>query len=59
MSQIKQLNRYLEDCQCNLGFLICHKKPKKDKFLINKNKIFILEKEELKKIPKLIDGRIV
>ncbi|MBU4070339.1 MAG: hypothetical protein KJ646_05125 [Nanoarchaeota archaeon] len=58
MSQIKQLNRYLEDCRCTLGFLICHKKPKKDKFLINKNKIFILEKEELKKIPKLIDGTV-
>ena len=58
ISQIKQLNRYLEDCECNLGFLICHKKPKKDKFLIGKNKIFVLEKEELEKLPKLIDGLV-
>ena len=34
ISQIKQLNKYLEDCDCNLGFLICNKKPKKDKLLI-------------------------
>ncbi len=56
ISQINQLNKYLEDCLCNLGFLICHKKPKKDKFLINKNSIFVLEKEELNRVPKLIDG---
>ncbi len=54
ISQIKQLNKYLEDCNCNLGFLICHKKPRKDKFLIGKNKIFVLIKEELKQIPKLM-----
>jgi len=51
--QIRQLNKYLKDCKCNLGILICHKKPKKDKFLIDKNKIFILEKQELNKIPKI------
>lgn len=54
-----QLNKYLEDCGCNLGFLICHNKPKKDKFLIGKNEIFILDKEELNKIPNLIDGSVV
>lgn len=56
ISQINQLNKYLEDCECKLGFLICHKKPKKDKFLINKNKIFILNKEELNKIPIIMSG---
>ena len=59
ISQIKQLNKYLEDCECNLGFLICRNKPKKDKFLIGKNKIFILVVEELDKLPKLIDGSVV
>jgi hypothetical protein len=58
-NQITQLNRYLEDTNCNLGFLICHKKPKKDRFLIGKNKIFLLEKEETKNIPFLIDGLVV
>jgi len=53
ISQINQLNKYLEDCDCNNGVLICHKKPKKDTFLIDKNKIIILEKQELAKIPKL------
>lgn len=52
-SQVKQLNRYLENLETNLGILICHKKPKKDKFIIGKNKIFILEKKELYKIPKI------
>lgn len=55
-SQIRQLNKYLEDCDCNLGFLICRNKPKKDKFLIDKNKIIILNETELNKICKLIDG---
>ena len=36
-SQVKQLNKYLEDLDTNLGLLICHKKPKKDSFLIDKN----------------------
>lgn len=58
ISQVMQLNKYLEDCECNIGFLICHNKPKKDKFLIGKNKIFILDKGELNKIPSLIDGTI-
>ena len=53
--EIKQLKKYLEDCKCNLGFLICHTKPKKDKFLTDENKIFILESEELNKIPELIN----
>lgn len=56
ISQIKQLNRYLEDCNCNLGLLICHKKPKKDKFLIGKNRVLVLEESELSKIPNLIKG---
>ena len=55
-SQINQLNRYLEDMGCNFGFLICHKKPKKDKFIIGENKIIILMKDELNKIPELISG---
>jgi Holliday junction resolvase len=54
ISQVKQLNKYLEDCNCELGFLICRKKPKKDKFLIGKNKIFILEDSEISKIPELM-----
>ncbi|MBT3397572.1 hypothetical protein HOA55_03725 [archaeon] len=49
-AQINQLNKYLEDFNCNLGFLICHHKPKKNKFLIGKNKIIILEDSELKKV---------
>jgi hypothetical protein len=50
ISQVKQLNKYLEDLNCRVGLLICHKKSKKDKFIIGKNKIFILEKQELNKI---------
>ncbi len=53
-AQINQLNRYLEDCNCGLGFLICHTKPKKDNFIIGKNRIFILNKDELNKIPYLM-----
>lgn len=55
ISQVKQLNKYLEDIGINLGFLVCLKKPKKDSFLIGKNKIIILTDLELFKIPKLID----
>ena len=54
--EVKQLNNYLEDCGCNLGFLICHTKSKKDKFLTDENKIFILESEELSKIPEILDS---
>jgi len=53
-SQVRQLNKYLEDLDINLGLLICHKKPKRDSFLIGKNKIFILEKQELDKISKIV-----
>jgi len=53
-SQVNQLNMYLEDCNCEIGFLICHEKPKKDRFLIGQNKLFILTKDELKKIPYLM-----
>ena len=56
ISQVNQLNKYLEDCNCNLGILICHNKPQKDSFLIDKNKIFILDKEELDKIPIIMSG---
>lgn len=58
VSQIKQLNKYLEDCSCDLGILICHNKPKKDKFLIDKNKILVLEDSELNKIPRIVDGAV-
>lgn len=59
ISQIKQLNKYLEDFNCNLGFLVCHKKPLKDKFLIGENSIYILTSDELNKIPEVIDGSVV
>ena len=55
ISQIKQLNKYLEDIDSNIGFLICNKKPKKDTFLIGKNKIIVLQNEELGKIPEILD----
>jgi len=55
LSQIKQVNKYLEDINSNLGFLICLKKPKKDNFLIGNNKIIVLEEQELDKIPKIMD----
>jgi signal recognition particle subunit SEC65 len=54
VSQINQLNKYLEDSNTDIGILICHKKPQKDKFIIGKNTIFILEEQELNKIPKII-----
>lgn len=55
ISQVKQLNRYLEDINTNLGFLICLKKPKKDNFLMGGNKIFIILESELTKIPYIMD----
>ena len=55
ISQIKQLNKYLEDIGCNLGILVCHKKPKKDSFLIGNNRIIILEDSELYRIPEIVD----
>lgn len=55
ISQIKQLNKYLEDSGCNIGFLVCRKKPSKDRFLIGKNTIYVLTIEELSKIPKVMD----
>jgi hypothetical protein len=57
-SQIKQLIKYLEDCNCKLGFLVCHTKPKRDRFLIGETKIVVLEKTELNKVPKIIDGSV-
>ena len=56
ISQIKQLNKYLEDINSDMGILICHKKPKRDRFLIGKNRIFILEEQELNKIPEILKG---
>jgi len=50
ISQINQLNKYLEDCNCNLGFLICHERPKKDSFIIGRNKIFIIDNNRLDNI---------
>lgn len=55
ISQINQVNKYLEDIGSTLGFLVCNKKPKKDTFLIGKNKIIVLQSEELGKIPELVD----
>ena len=55
ISQVKQLNKYLEDIGSNIGLLICLKKPKKDTFLMGENKIFILAESELSKIPELVD----
>ncbi|MDO8563568.1 MAG: hypothetical protein Q7R87_01010 [Nanoarchaeota archaeon] len=55
ISQIKQVNRYLEDIGSNLGFLICLKKPKKDIFLMEENKIFVIVESEISKIPEIID----
>jgi len=55
ISQIKQLNRYLEDMGSNLGFLICLKKPKKDTFLIGKNMIYVILESELSKISDIAD----
>ena len=54
ISEVKQLNKYLEDCNCNVGFLVCFKKPKKDNFLMGENRIFILEETELNKVPELM-----
>jgi hypothetical protein len=55
ISQVNQLNKYLEDCKCTLGILVCNKKPKKDNFLMGKNKIIILEDSELNRLPELVD----
>ncbi len=54
-TDIKQLNKYLEDRSCEIGILICHKKPKKDRFLIGENRIFLVEEGELSKIPLILD----
>ncbi|MEK6819087.1 MAG: hypothetical protein AABY10_04105 [Nanoarchaeota archaeon] len=55
VSQVKQLNKYLENSDCKLGFLICRKKPKKDIFLMGNNKIHILEDSEINKVPVIMD----
>ncbi len=56
ISQIKQLNKYMEDISSDIGILICHKKPERDRFLIGKKQIFVLEKQELHKIPGILGG---
>jgi hypothetical protein len=58
LHEIKQLNRYLEDFNSNIGFLICHTKPKKDSFIIGKNRLIILNELELQKIPKIINSEM-
>lgn len=55
MSQIKQLNKYLEDTNTNLGFLLCIRKPKKHSFLIGDNKVFVIDESELSRIPEIMD----
>lgn len=55
ISQVRQLNKYLEDCGCNIGFLICHNPPNKDRFLMGKNRIIILDEKSLSRIPDIID----
>lgn len=55
ISQVKQLNRYMEDTKSNVGFLICRNKPKKDRFLIGSNEIFIVSESEISKIPEIMD----
>ena len=55
-AHIEQVNRYLEDFQCTTGILICNKLPKKDKFLINNNTIWLLKESELYRIPSLLEG---
>lgn len=45
-SEIKQLNKYLDDLNCNKGILICNSK-RKDKVYIGNNEITILTKDEL------------
>lgn len=55
ISQIKQLNRYLEDTKTPIGFLVCLKKPKKDTFLMGENKIVVVLDSELSKIPEFMD----
>ncbi len=59
ISQVKQLNKYLEDIGTTLGVFVCLKKPKKDSFLIGKNKIVILTNQELSKIAEIVDGSVV
>ena len=46
--------KYIEDCNYDLGLLICSKKPKKDRFLIGKNKVYVLDESELEKIKSIV-----
>lgn len=55
LSDVKQVNKYLEDTGLHLGFIICLKKPKKDTFLIDKNRIYVLEESELDRILPIMD----
>lgn len=55
ISQIKQINRYLEDCNYNLGILICSQKQKRDMFSIGDKKIFVMTTDEINTIPYLMN----
>jgi Holliday junction resolvase len=55
ISQVNQLNKYVEDIGGEFGFLICLRKPKRDTFLMGNNRLFILTESELSKIPEIID----
>ncbi|MDP1694387.1 MAG: hypothetical protein Q8L34_02490 [Candidatus Woesearchaeota archaeon] len=51
ISQIKQLYKYLEDCNYTLGILVCPKKPKRDALRIGDKKIFIVNDKHIEDIP--------
>jgi len=55
VSQVNRLNKYVDDIGCEIGFLVCLKKPKKDSFLMGKNRLFILDSSELSKVPEIMD----
>jgi len=54
ISQVKQLYRYLEDCNRTFGIIICKKKPKKDSFVFSGKLIIILQDNEINRIPQII-----
>lgn len=55
ISQVNQLNKYVEDIDAKFGFLVCLRKPKKDTFLMGDNRLFILTESELCRIPEIMD----
>ena len=46
-SQIKQLYKYLELSNHHLGILVCPKKPKRDVFVIDNKKLFVVQDNHL------------